>query len=242
MNKDNVLFAIIGLLVGLIVGFMFANSVNQRSSASTLAQTSQAAALPPNHPPITSNTGQEAGPDMAAVQAAVKVARDQPDNFEAQTKVAEFYYQVQRYDDALQFLKRANQLRPEDYETIVQLGNVNFDATHYEEAERWYTAALQKKADDVNVRTDLGLTVMFREPADLDRAISEFRRSLERDPNHIQTLQNLTVAYTRKGDAVQAQATLNKLQEVGPNNPAIASLRSDLENLRSAPARVAGTQ
>ncbi|OLE50784.1 MAG: hypothetical protein AUG51_26215 [Acidobacteria bacterium 13_1_20CM_3_53_8] len=242
MNKDNVLFAIIGLLVGLIVGFMFANSVNQRSSAAPLAQMSQAAALPPNHPPITSNTGQEAGPDMAAVQAAVKVARDQPDNFEAQTKVAEFYYQVQRYDDALQFLKRANQLRPEDYETIVQLGNVNFDATHYEEAERWYTAALQKKADDVNVRTDLGLTFMFREPADLDRAISEFRRSLERDAAHVQTLQNLTVAYTRKGDAGAAQATLNKLQEVSPNNPAIASLRSDLENLRSAPARTAGTQ
>ncbi|MEJ7618808.1 MAG: hypothetical protein WKF30_17960 [Pyrinomonadaceae bacterium] len=30
MTKDNILFTIIGLLAGSIVGFMFANTVNQR--------------------------------------------------------------------------------------------------------------------------------------------------------------------------------------------------------------------
>src|SRR3712207_8650423 len=44
------------------------------------------------------------------------------------------------------------------YETIVQLGNNNFEARRYETAERWYKEALAKKPDDVNVRTDLGLT------------------------------------------------------------------------------------
>ena len=30
MNKENTLFGIVGLLLGLIIGFMFANNVNQK--------------------------------------------------------------------------------------------------------------------------------------------------------------------------------------------------------------------
>ena len=73
---------------------------------------------------------------------------------------------------------------------------------------------LRKKPDDVNVRTDLGLTFVFRDPPNYDRAIQEFKRSLEKDPNHIQTLQNLTVAYSKKGDAANAKATLAKLESL----------------------------
>ena len=76
---------------------------------------------------------------------------------------------------------------------MVALGNANFDAGRYEIAEKWYTAALARNPKDVNVRTDLGLSFMFREPADYDRAIKEFRQSLATDPNHEQTLQDIVV-------------------------------------------------
>jgi tetratricopeptide (TPR) repeat protein len=238
MKKDSVLVGIIGLLLGLIIGFTFANTINQRgSSGATLAQGAQQQnpALPPDHPPITSDAAAQAGPDMQTVQEAVNLAKSNTSNFDAQMRAADYSYQIQRYDDAMQFLQRANQLQPDNYEAIVQLGNVTYDAGRYEEAEKWYTAALQKKADDVNVRTDLGLTFMLREPANLDRAIAEFHHSLERDPRHLQTLQNLTVALTRKGDAEQARAALAKLQEVSPANPAISTLRADIEKLQTQP-------
>ena len=57
MNKENILFAVIGLLLGCIVGFVFANSVNQRGyepKASTPAS-SKNPNLPPDHPQIASN-------------------------------------------------------------------------------------------------------------------------------------------------------------------------------------------
>jgi Flp pilus assembly protein TadD len=73
---------------------------------------------------------------------------------------------------------------------------------------------------------------MFREPANYDRAIQEFKRSLEVDPNHAQTLQNLTVAYTKKGDAANASATLAKLSAADKSNPAIAKLQSDIAALK----------
>jgi cytochrome c-type biogenesis protein CcmH/NrfG len=106
---------------------------------------------------------------------------------------------------------------------LTGLGNANFDAERFEDAEKWYTAALKQKPDDVNLRTDLGLTFFFSEPRDIERAVREFRASLERDPKHVPTLQNLVVALTAKGDAEAARATL---EAVSPQNPALARLRA----------------
>ena len=231
MNKENILFGVVGLLAGLIIGFMFANSVNQGANVTaTSAGKPQSNSLPPGHPDVPGGAD-PAGQSQAmspAIQAAIDKAKNEPENFDAQLKAAEVYYQIQRFDGAIEYLTRANKLKPDDYGVIVQMGNANFDAEKYPEAEKWYAAALAKKADDVNVRTDLGLTFVFREPPNYDRAIQEFRKSLETDPNHIQTLQNLTVAYSKKGDAANAKATLTKLESVDPSNPAIAKLREDI--------------
>ena len=226
ITKENVLFGIIGLLLGCIVGFMFANSVNQSAVKPAAATMNPNAAMPPGHPEI-GNTGAMS----PQTQAAIDKARAEPDNFEAQIAAAEMYYQIQRFDGAVEFLKQANKLKPDDYDTILNLGNAHFDANQYEEAEKLYTSALAKKPDDVNVRTDLGLTFVFRQPPNYDRAIQEFLRSLEKDPNHIQTLQNLTVAYTKKGDAEKANSTLARLETADSSNQAITKLREEIQKL-----------
>jgi hypothetical protein len=41
---------------------------------------------------------------QADVQAALTKARNEPNNFEAQLKAAELYYQIQRYDDSIAYL------------------------------------------------------------------------------------------------------------------------------------------
>ena len=236
MTKENFLFGIIGLLLGLIVGFMFANSVNQSAVTQmpgAMTQVpgamSQNPNMPPGHPEVP-GTGNAMSPQ---VQALIDKAKAEPENFEAQMKAAEVYYQIQRFEGAIEFLKQANKLKPDDYETIVNLGNSYFDANNYTEAEKWYSVALAKKADDVNVRTDLGLTYIFREPPNYERAIQEFTRSLEKDPNHPQTLQNMTVAYTKKGDAAKAKETLARLEGVDSTNAAIPKLREEIQKIES---------
>lgn len=239
MTKDNILFGIVGLLAGLIIGFFVTNSLNKQQGFGTASATSapvgQTGNLPPGHPdvpPGSNPMGQQAGPSSAEVQAAIDKAKSEPDNFDAQVKAAEFYYQIQRFDGAIEFLTQANKLRPDDYDTIVHLGNASFDADKYDDADKWYSLALSKKPDDADVRTDYGLTYMFRDPANYDRAIQEFKRSLEYEPNHPQTLQNLTVAYTKKGDAANASATLAKLSAADKSNPAISKLQSDINALK----------
>jgi tetratricopeptide (TPR) repeat protein len=236
MTKENVLFIIIGVLAGFMIGFYFANSVNQGALTSTATSgtaapgmTTQSGPLPEGHPAIPGSGG--SGGSVPEIQAAIDKARQNPTDFEAQMKAAELYYQIQRFDNAIEFLKKANELQPDNYEVLVTLGNANFDAGKYDDAEKTYTKALAKKPDDADVRTDLGLTYVFREKPDYDRAIQEFKRVLEKDPNHVQALQNLTVAYTKNQDVANANATLAKLEQVDASNAAVSKLREEIQNL-----------
>jgi len=149
-------------------------------------------------------------------------------------------------EDALKYYERAGKIKPDDYTTLVQLGNVHYDLgdhyletedvnqsnSHFVEASKWYERALAKNPNDVNVRTDYGLTFYKRQPKDLTRAIAEYRKSLEVDPQHLQTLHNLTVALMEKGNLDEAEATLRRLEAIVPNAPVIQSLRQEISNRR----------
>lgn len=152
MSRENILFGIIGILLGFIVGFMFASSMSQRmQTASTVSQN-----LPADHPAVGSQAG-GGNPEAvrAQVTADIEKARNEPQNFDAQVKAAELFYRIGRFDQAIEFLLKANQLRPTDYNTVVTLGMVNAEAGHNEPAEKWLTAAQKMKPDDEQVRQAL---------------------------------------------------------------------------------------
>lgn len=224
MDKDKFLYGIIGLLSGCIIGFLFANNLNQTqiqvaSMPPTATMPQQNPNLPPDHPQLGNNSSAPA----AEVTEALKKAESQPNDFKAQLDAGDLYYQIQRYDEAAGFYERAGKLRPDAAEVLAKTGNAYFDAEQYEKAEKWYVAALAKKPDDANVRTDLGLTFYLRNPPDVERAIKEYKISLEKSPNHELTLQNLVVALREKGDTKAAEETIGRLAKINPNNPLFTS-------------------
>ena len=181
MSRENILFAIIGVLLGFIVGFMFASSMSQKAAMPAVAGSAQG--LPADHPPVGGGQGAAPNPQamQAQVQASIEKARNEPQNFEAQIQAADLYYQIQRYDQALEYLLKANQLKPTDYRTVVLLGMVNLDATHYDQAEKWYRAALKMKQDDVMVLAGLAATTLQKGDA---KAAEVASAQLEKvDPN-----------------------------------------------------------
>lgn len=177
MNRENLLFAVIGLLLGFIVGFMFASSMSQR-----MAQTQTAAQnLPADHPPLGAQNAGDPAAQREQVMAQIEKARKEPTNFDAQIKAAELYYQIQRYDQAIEFLLKANQLKPSDYETVAVLGVVNLDAGHYDQAEKWYRVAIKMKSDDVRVLAGLAAATLGKGDA---KAAEEAIAQLEKfDPS-----------------------------------------------------------
>lgn len=227
MKKDNLLFGTIGILFGLIVGFLVANSLNKSAvntagaGAGAMAQNSN---MPAGHPDI----GAQGGPTMEQIQTIVQNAKSNPEDFDAQRKAAEVYSQIGRYADAVAFLRQANSIKPEDVDVQVLLGNALFDSENYVEAADWYTKALTKRPDAIEVRTDLGITYMLREPAETDKAIDEFQKALKIKPGHLNTLQNLTYAYIKKPDVAKAKATLAEVEKAGGEADIVKKLREEL--------------
>src|SRR6266436_9762166 len=149
MNKDNLMFAIIGLLLGFIIGFMVHSVLSQRESAPR-GPMQQTQSMPPNHPPVGGDQAGDTGQQMlASVQTAMKQARENPNDFEAQVTAAKLEYQIQRFDQAIEYLLAANKLKPTDFDVLAMLGVANFDGGHFDAAEKWYRAGLQKKPDDM---------------------------------------------------------------------------------------------
>jgi Flp pilus assembly protein TadD len=183
MTRDNLLFSIIGILFGFIIGFMFASNLAQREASPAAAARTQA--LPPDHPSVGGDApaaGAAPGQMQAQVSGALDTARKEPNNFEAQIKAAELYYQIQRFDDAIGYLLKANQLQPDSYETIANLGMVNMDAGHFETAEKWYKAALLKKPEDVRVLD--GLCVVFLEQGKAKETEDTIAKLAKADPSN----------------------------------------------------------
>jgi tetratricopeptide (TPR) repeat protein len=179
MSRENLLFAIIGILLGFIVGFMFASSMAQKTAMQQPTASSQT--LPADHPPVGGQNAPDPQKMREEVAASLEKARNEPKNFDAQIKAAALYYQIQRYDQAIEFLLKANQIQPTDYQTVATLGMVNLDAGHYDQAEKWYRAAMKMKSDDTMVLA--GLAAATLEKGDAKAAEDAIAQLEKVDPN-----------------------------------------------------------
>jgi tetratricopeptide (TPR) repeat protein len=181
MSRENLLFGIIGILLGFIVGFMFASSMSQKTQQAQLASGAQS--MPADHPQVgAQNPSTNPEEVRAQVTASLEKARNEPKNFEAQLRAAELYYQIGRYDQAIEFLLKANQLNPTDYRIVAGLGLMNLDAGHYEMAEKWYRAAMKMKDDDIMVAAGLAeATLQKGDAKGLEEAIAKVEKI---DPNN----------------------------------------------------------
>ena len=227
--QKQILSGAIGLIIGLIIGFIAANSINRNSQTTAIATTAEPNSAFQNQqtvvgvkdqtPPLTQ------GKPLPEVSEKLDKAQKEPNNFEAQVQAGDMYSRIKGFERAAEFYEKAHQIKPDDYETIVKLGNTYFDSGKFEQAEKWYQQALAKKADDVNVRTDLGITFVERANPDLDRAVNEFQISLETNPKHEPTLYNLGIAYFKKGNTEETNKILAQLETINPNGQLAERLR-----------------
>lgn len=242
------IFGIIGLALGLVVGFMVTNSMNASQQSQTAAQQKSGAPapvkgdepLPQGHPDV----------ENVDVEKQVQMAKDfgakNPD-YESQLKVGMYLYaEVHRLQDAKPYFQKAHELKPEEFDPIMQLGNVTFDMSQETnnpalmlEAGQWYEKALKIKPDDINVRTDYGLTFQFRQPPDYKAALDNFEKSLAVEPKHVPTLYNKTRVLIGMKDLKGAEETFAKFKEVATQTDVVNRLRSELDAAKGGTASAA---
>lgn len=168
MTRENFLFAVIGVLLGFILGFMLHGVMSQRDAERAAAST-QRPQMPADHPPLdNAGAGGDPQQQMQQVQQTIAKARKDPKDFDAQIMAARMEYQIGQYDEAITFLLTANQIKPDNYDVIVMLGEANMDARHWDAAEKWYKAAQAKNPKDVAVAASLAFISLQK--ADLKTA------------------------------------------------------------------------
>lgn len=222
---------VLGLVVGLAIGFVFANSTS-RGGATAVQPGNLAAntapgsnpALPSDHPPLgNAAEDQILNEPQPQIAAAIERAKKAPRDFEAQMTAADLSYQTKKFDEAAVFYEAAIKIRPNDVEALTKAGNSYFDSNNFEQAEKWYSQVLLIEPKNVSVRSDLGLTYFLRTPRNIDMAIKEYKIALSINPKHEVSLQNLAFAYNEIGDKEKFMETYEKLKEVNANNPLITN-------------------
>jgi tetratricopeptide (TPR) repeat protein len=203
MDKKKFIYGVVGLLVGLAIGYWATNSLNRNYANATNSGNNEANAadLPAGHPSTgaTGATGATGGTSNAQadgpqgdVMAVIQQAKNEPSNFDAQMKAAALFEQIQRYDQALEFYQKAQQAKPKELGVLVALGNTNFSLQRLPEAERWYKEALR-----LNARNE-------------------------------EALQNLVTTLLAKGDKSAARSYVQQLEQANPNNQALPQFRAQL--------------
>ena len=129
-------------------------------------------------------------------------------------------------------LKARLMSNPKDVPALIELGNIYFDASQWNDAIGYYTRALNETPNNPNVRTDMGIAYFYS--GDPDRALKEFDRSLTDDPRHVQTLFNVgVVKMNAKNDPKGAIAAWEELLKIDPQYQARVKVESMLADARA---------
>lgn len=237
MTNKAIWLAIVAVILSFIGGFILANGLNRAEMGKLKTEL---AGLQK-----TANTVQPNTDDLTLSDSEIKQkiaeAEQSPKDFEFQKKlgVSLYKYAAMKKDAAIlteaeKILNRANQLNSTDYEVITALGNLNFDYAFfknenesYEKARKFYDAALKQKPDDIEVITEIGMTFLLQKPSDAKKAISEFQKTLAKDPKHEKALYFLTQAYLQDGNEAEAEKTLGTLKAINPQAPSMDEIKEE---------------
>jgi cytochrome c-type biogenesis protein CcmH/NrfG len=107
---------------------------------------------------------------------------------------------------------------PQDYDSLVKLGNLFYDAQQFPIAIQYYERALTIHPENPDVRTDMGTAYWYSGNA--DKAVTAMETSLKYRPGHPQTLFNLGwVRWQGKADPKAAIEAWQQLLKLNPDYP-----------------------
>ena len=138
-----------------------------------------------------------------------------PDHDVALAELAATYRILRRYEEALELLERRRLRRPDDHGVLADIGRCLSGLRRYEEAEEMLRRALEG-LDNAHTRYELGAVLAATGRA--GEALVEYRRALDRDPNHLGTLTNLGVALAGQGRMDEAARYFERVIAVDPED------------------------
>lgn len=202
MHKNPWFTLVLGAIVGVVLGYVFAERQAVPPAKAVARQQPAGGAqpgMPEGHPPIDT-TAAAGGGEVQRLAAQAKEIED--------------------------MLART----PNDARLMVALGNLYFDAGRWTEARLWYERAMEIEGSDPNVITDLA--VVYRNLQQPERSIELLDRALEVSPEHWQAVYNKVVVLHfdlhRHDEAVQALRRLQQIKQSDPSVPDLSAIEAEV--------------
>ncbi|MBS1813094.1 MAG: tetratricopeptide repeat protein [Acidobacteria bacterium] len=190
--KNRIGFTIIGLLLGLVGGFKWANyNYREAQGAASNAEIAKAAAKIASQPDQRQQAVNE-------VMELIRKARENPNDFDLQRKAAEQFMQIQRPAGALPFLTQANKLKPENADVMADLAAVYYEQRQFSESVSWARKAVAQDANH-----PLGKFYLMS-------ALIESQQSLNEADKLLTELEATTKAKNAPADAQNALAQMRE--------------------------------
>ncbi|HEY0781034.1 MAG TPA: tetratricopeptide repeat protein [Thermoanaerobaculia bacterium] len=220
MNKDNLLFATIGVLLGFIGGYLMhevmvarqppRRSAGEVAQAAPMAQGGEAGggdAANGGAPNAAAGVGAPVGPDGGAAGGGAPMAE-------------------------IQALREQVAKNPKDADAVLKLAGMNFQIQNWQRARDLFQQYLNLRPDDPDALSDLG--ICYQELGDLQQALDRFHRAQKIAPTHWQSRYNEVIALATMNRFDEAGKVLKELQKLQPDNPNVAKLASELDQRRKA--------
>jgi Flp pilus assembly protein TadD len=192
VTRDNIIFLLGGLVVGLIIGGTAIGPMVARLGNTPAAQA--AAAASPDGMPAASPVTASGAPTGAPMEAV----RQQLASLKAQVEA-----------------------NPNNFDALVQLGNMYMDVGKYPQAAEYYERVVAVR-DDANVRTDLG--ICYKQNNQLDKALAEFRRVQQLAPDQWQATYNEVIILGELRRFDEARTRFAVLEKMRPGDPEVTRL------------------
>jgi cytochrome c-type biogenesis protein CcmH/NrfG len=151
----------------------------------------------------------------AAAQAAASTTTQQGSGFQKQQPDPNA--QAALTQAAAPLLEAVNK-DPNDFDSLVKLGDLFYDGKQFPSAIQYYERALVIHPENPDVRTDMGTAYWYT--GDAEKALASMETSLKYRPGHPQTLFNLGwVRWQGKQDPKGAIEAWQQLLKANPDYP-----------------------
>ena len=143
--------------------------------------------------------------------------------------IARTYFQEKQPDKAVETLKQALALKPDDVESLRLI--VNLLVAQGKEPEAQQYIARLPQGETVDPATLLNIGIKHYNDKKLDAAITEFDRVVRENPNLPDAYYYRGLAYLASGKTAEAKADFQKLIEIDPKHANAEEAREFLKSL-----------
>jgi cytochrome c-type biogenesis protein CcmH/NrfG len=177
MKIESILFAVGGMLFGVIVGWIIGAQQQPGRAAAPVAAPAAQAPAGGGQP-----QQQAAVLDEGRVQALQTIINNDPKNAEARVQLANTYFDGERYQDAIKWYEEALQLDPKNVNASTDLGVSYYYTNNPDRALKQFDHSLSIDPKHTKTLLNQGIVRAFGKQ-DLDGATASWQRVVELAPD-----------------------------------------------------------